>query len=85
MPSIRSSILLILAHKTSTELLERAGKDALANEIKRESVRPMGIQIDSEGADAAGEDDGKKKKKKNKKAAVHNPVTRVHFANFIIQ
>ena len=48
MPSIRNSILLVLAHKSSQELLERAGKDALAAEIMREAVRPMGIEIDPE-------------------------------------
>jgi flagellar FliL protein len=84
MPSIRSRILLVLAHKTSAELLDRAGKDALAAEIMREAVRPMGIEIDPEDAEEA-EDDSKKKKKKKKKVEVHNPVTQVHFANFIIQ
>jgi flagellar FliL protein len=82
MPSIRNNILLILAHKTSTELLERAGKDALAAEIMRESVRPLGIEIDD---DAAVEEDPAPKKKKKKKVEVHNPVTRVNFSNFIIQ
>lgn len=85
MPSIRNAILLILAHKSSAELLELAGKQALAAEIMREAVRPMGIEIDPEDAAAAEEDTGSKKKKKKKKAAVHNPVTHVHFANFIIQ
>lgn len=84
MPSIRNAILLVLAHKTSQQLLDRAGKDALAEEIMRESVRPMGIEIDPD--DAAEEaDDGKKKRKKRRSAAVQNPVTHVHFANFIIQ
>lgn len=82
MPSIRNNILLILAHKTSAELLDRAGKDALAAEIMRESVRPLGIEIDD---DAAVEEDPAPKKKKKKKVEVHNPVTRVNFSNFIIQ
>lgn len=43
LPAIRDAILMILAHKTSAELLTRAGKEALAAEIMRESVRPMGI------------------------------------------
>ena len=85
MPSIRNAILLILAHKSSAELLELAGKKALAAEIMREAVRPMGIEIEPEDAEADDEDSGAKKKKKKKKAAVHNPVTHVHFANFIIQ
>ena len=41
---------MILAHKQSSELLERSGKEALAAEIMREAVRPMGIEIDPEPA-----------------------------------
>ncbi len=81
MPSIRNAILLVLAHKSSKELLERSGKEALAQEIMRESVRPMGIDIDPEEEEV---DDGKKKRKR-RRAEVHNPVTHVHFANFIVQ
>ncbi|MEO8526027.1 MAG: flagellar basal body-associated FliL family protein [Caldimonas sp.] len=45
MPAVRNAILMIIAHKTSRELLGRAGKEELAQEIMRESVRPMGIEI----------------------------------------
>ncbi len=45
MPSIRNAILLVLANKTSRELNDRAGKEQLAEEILREAVRPMGIEI----------------------------------------
>lgn len=84
MPSIRNGILMVLAHKSSSDLLERAGKDALAEEIMREAVRPMGIEIDPEDSAAEAAEDSKKKRKK-RRPAVHNPVTHVHFANFIIQ
>lgn len=84
MPSIRNAILMVLAHKTSQELLDRAGKAALAEEIMRESVRPMGIEIDPDDAEPEV-DDSKQKRKKRRAPAVHNPVTHVHFANFIIQ
>ncbi|MGY0197774.1 flagellar basal body-associated FliL family protein [Leptothrix sp. BB-4] len=79
MPAIRNGILMILAHKTSTELLSREGKETLAEEVMRESVRPMGIEIDppEHEADAS--------KKKRKRAPVYNPVTQVHFSSFIIQ
>jgi flagellar protein FliL len=77
MPAIRNAILMILAHKSAAELLERSGKEALAAEIMRESVRPMGIEIGPEPAA-----DGKTKARK---PAVHNPVRRVHFASFIVQ
>jgi flagellar FliL protein len=81
---------MVLAHKNSHELLERAGKEALAREILRESVRPLGIEVDDadeeDGHGKAQADDEKPaKKKKKKKAAPANPVKAVHFSNFIIQ
>jgi flagellar protein FliL len=45
MPAIRNAILLILANKSSKELLSREGKEQLAQDIMREAVRPMGIEI----------------------------------------
>jgi flagellar FliL protein len=45
MPAIRNAVLLVLANKTSKELLSREGKEQLAQEIMREAVRPMGIEI----------------------------------------
>ena len=95
MPAIRNGILMVLAHKTSQQLLERSGKEALAAEIMREAVRPMGIEVE-EAAEAATEavakdsakteaEETPKAKKKHKKAAEHNPVQKVHFSSFIIQ
>ncbi len=78
MPAIRNAILMILAHKSAAELLERTGKEALAAEIIRESVRPMGIEIDPAPTDAGA-------KAKPRKPPVHNPVRRVLFASFIVQ
>lgn len=86
MPAIRNGILMVLAHKTSAELLERKGKEALAAEIMRETVRPLGIEIEEPEAEAADDDEDKPKKKRKKKApAADNPVKHVHFSNFIIQ
>jgi flagellar FliL protein len=82
MPAIRSNVLMVLSHKTAAELLSREGKDKLAKEIMRESVRPMGIEVEDEEEDTG---DAPKKKKKKKKAAVENPVTQVLFSNFIVQ
>ena len=45
MPSIRNAILMILANKSSKDLLNREGKEQLAQEIMREAVRPMGIEV----------------------------------------
>lgn len=89
MPAIRNGILMVLAHKTSAELLERKGKEKLAAEIMRESVRPLGVELgeaeEEDQAAADGEDAPKKKKKKRKAAAEESPVRHVHFSNFIIQ
>lgn len=87
MPAIRNGILMVLAHKTSTELLTREGKEKLAGEIMRESVRPLGIELEEPEEDepAADEEKPKKKKKKRKTAADESPVKHVHFSNFIIQ
>ncbi len=45
MPAIRNAILLVLAGKNAHELMSREGKEQLAEEIRREAVRPMGIVI----------------------------------------
>jgi flagellar FliL protein len=85
MPAIRAGILMVLAHKSAAELLEREGKEKLAREIMRESVRPMGIEIEDEDEDEPPPEATPKKKKKKKKAAEHNPVQQVLFSSFIIQ
>jgi flagellar FliL protein len=95
MPVIRNNILMVLAHKTSHELLERDGKVKLSQEIQRETARALGLAVDDDpaGADAKApaaqgdDEDAAKKagKKKAKKPAEPNPVVAVHFSNFIIQ
>jgi flagellar FliL protein len=77
-------VLMVLAHKTAVELLTREGKEKLAKEIMRESVRPMGIELDDDDEDAPAASDAPKKKKK-KKAHVESPITQVLFSNFIVQ
>lgn len=83
LPAIRNNILLLLAHKTSAELMEPEGKEELAREVRRESLRPMGIEL-------ADEDDSSKKKKKKKAKAEDEeakelPIKSVQFSSFIIQ
>ncbi|RZL31224.1 MAG: flagellar basal body rod protein [Rubrivivax sp.] len=84
MPAIRSNVLMVLSHKTATDLLTREGKQQLAKDIMRESVRPMGIEIDDD-EDEHADADAPKKKKKKKKAHVENPISQVLFSNFIVQ
>ena len=96
MPAIRNGILMILSHKSSAELLDRAGKEQLASEILRESARTMGIEVEEpepvvakkaegENAAAADDEDAKPKKKKKKAPTEPNPIKHVHFSNFIVQ
>jgi flagellar FliL protein len=98
MPAIRNGILMIMAHKTSGELLDRSGKELLAQQVQREAARTMGIEVaepeavtETKPAEAAANEEGddeveKTPKKRAKKAAVEpNPILHVHFSNFIIQ
>jgi flagellar FliL protein len=48
MPAIRNGILMILAHKSSQELLERQGKEKLAEEVMKEVVRPLNLDEDAD-------------------------------------
>jgi flagellar FliL protein len=45
MPAIRNAILMVLASKSARDLMNREGKEQLAQEIMREAVRPMGIEV----------------------------------------
>lgn len=84
MPVIRNNILLLVAHKHAAELQTHEGKEKLARQIQRETLRPMGIEVDDEDEE---DDDAPKKKKKKKKrqVATDYPVVAVHFSSFIIQ
>jgi flagellar protein FliL len=79
MPVIRNNILLLLSQKTASELMEREGKEKLAQQIRKETSRALGVEVDDE------EEEDSKPKKKKKRAPVQLPVTAVHFSNFIIQ
>ncbi|NBD21975.1 flagellar basal body rod protein [Aquabacterium fontiphilum] len=83
MPAIRNAVLLILSHKTAPELLTPEGKTKLADEISREAARAMGYEI--EDPEEEEPEDAPKKKRKRKKVESYNPITHVHYANFIIQ
>lgn len=94
MPAIRNRVLLLLAAKSSAEMLDRQGKVRLAGEIGREAMRAMRYDVPDEsefavsaapagGHDDEDEDEAPKKKKKKKKWS--GPIREVHFANFIVQ
>lgn len=92
LPSIRSSVLLLLSQRTSDELLQRDGKEKLAHDILREVSRPLGFSVPETPSAAAGSTDSsqaaktkEKSKKKTKSEVPDNPVRRVLFSGFIIQ
>ena len=71
MPAIRNNILMVLAHKRSSDLLERTGKEKLAEEVLRETERALGLEPVVPGKAGDGDEP--------------RPVRGVHFSNFIIQ
>lgn len=74
MPAIRNNILMVLAHKRSSDLLERAGKEKLADEVLRETERALGLEpLPPDSTSRRNAD------------AEARPVRAVHFSNFIIQ
>ncbi|MDO9073487.1 MAG: flagellar basal body-associated FliL family protein [Rubrivivax sp.] len=83
MPAIRNNILMALADRTASEIAGREGKLALAEKVRREASRAMGIVIEEEDPEATDSEAPKKKGKK--KAAQVLPIKAVHFSNFIIQ
>lgn len=86
-PAVRNAILMVIADKTSSELLERTGKEKLARQIRAESLRAMGYEIeepDAEGDAEEAEKSAKPRKKRKPRAEAATPVRQVHFASFII-
>jgi len=90
LPAIRNNILLLLAHKSSADLAGGDGKELLARQIRRESLKAMGEEVDeddeaapaAEGASAAAP---ARKKKKKKSVEDNAPIRSVQFSSFIIQ
>jgi flagellar FliL protein len=96
MPSIRNAILMVITRKSSRELLDPMGKEQLADEIAREAVRPMGIEIAAPepvtpaasgvmATSGASMPSAAPPHPKKKLAATKNPIRHVHFSSFIIQ
>jgi flagellar protein FliL len=88
MPAIRNNILMVLAHKTSAQILVAEGKTELAGQVQRAASRALGVEVDEPETAAEVEDEDtpkSKKKKKKKKAEPDLPITAVLFSNFIVQ
>ena len=86
LPSIRSGILMLVSQRTSTELLQREGKEKLAADILREVSRPLGYTVPTERARAAAADkEEDAEDRPSRRRTERNPVHRVLFSSFIIQ
>lgn len=86
LPSIRSGILMLVSQRTSSELLQREGKEKLAVDILREVSRPLGYTVPKErarSAEADKEEDAEDRSSRRRNE--RNPVHRVLFSSFIIQ
>lgn len=79
LPSIRSSILLLISQRTSEDLLQIEGKEKLAADIVREASQPFGLPERSSSSSKS------KKKNADKNAMDANPVRGVLFSSFIVQ
>ena len=79
MPTIRSSVLMLLSQKTSEELLSAEGKQKLIADILREASIPFGGGAEVADAVATGN------KKPKKKPAERFPVVGVLFSSLIVQ
>ena len=99
LPAIRNNILMVVAHKTADQLIAREGKLRLASEVRREALRPLGIEVDigeepaedghgaapaPSAADGKASEAARKKKKKTPQPETL-PIKAVHFSSFIIQ
>lgn len=79
MPTIRSSVLMLLSQKTSEELLSAEGKQKLIADILREASIPFGGGAEVADTAATGN------KKPKKKSAEPFPVVGVLFSSLIVQ
>lgn len=75
LPTIRNAILMLISQRSSEDLLRREGKEALAEDIRREVSRPLGYAVPEKGASTARDGHG----------SADSPVRRVLFSSFIIQ
>ena len=85
MPAIRNNVLLLLAHKASTDLAGGEGKLQLAREIRREALRAMGEDLPDDDEEGAASAPKAKKKRKKAEDAPEPPIRSVQFSSFIIQ
>ncbi len=83
LPTIRSSILLLVSQRTSEDLLKIEGKEKLAYDILREASDPFG-GIEEDEAESA-ENGNRRSTRKRRRGPVDQPIQRVLFSSFIVQ
>jgi flagellar FliL protein len=85
LPTIRSSVLLLVSQRTAEELLKIEGKEKLAKDILREASVPFG-GIEEVEAEADTAKNGKEPSSpKRRRAPVDQPIQSVLFSSFIVQ
>jgi flagellar protein FliL len=86
LPSIRSSILVLVSQRTADELLTREGKEKLSTDILREVLKPLGYKLPKNRKavqeDPPPEDEDEEDAPRRPKPL---PVRQVLFSSFIIQ
>lgn len=86
LPTIRSSVLLLVSQRTSEDLLKIEGKEKLARDILREASEPFGgLDGVEDEADASKVANKTGSTRKRRRAPVDQPVQRVLFSSFIVQ
>jgi len=83
LPTIRSSVLLLISQRTAEELLKPEGKEKLAEDVLQKASIPFTGETGDplEKSSASGE----KSKSAKGKAAAESPIVGVLFSSFIIQ
>ena len=77
MPSVRSTILMLVSQRTAEDLLRLEGKEKLATDIQREAGKALGFKPPAARAAPEEEEEAPRRRQ--------NPVRRVLFSSFIIQ
>ncbi len=85
LPSIRSSVLLLISQRTAGELLVREGKEKLAKDILREVSRPLGHTVPRDRPKRAASAEEDDEEDRPARRAPKNPVQGILFSSFIIQ
>lgn len=85
LPSIRSSVLMLVSQRTSGELLVREGKEKLAKDILREVSRPLGFTVPRDRPKRAASAEDEEEDDRPARKPPKNPVQGILFSSFIIQ